>query len=261
MVTIRRFGAADVPLTAFCSPDTAGLLAAAVEAGLNMVVCGGTGAGKTTLLNALCGYLPPGERVVTVEDAAELRLPGEHVVRLETRPPSPDGLAAIGVRDLVRAALRMRPDRIVVGEVRGAEALDMLQAMNTGHGGCLSTCHANGPADAVRRIETMALLGDNQVPLDAVRAQILGAVDLIVHVSRTGTGAGRRVEAIAEVVPGRAGAVETVALTAPGGAVVATGTRPARRHPNVPGANGAAGDGRPPLRPATPAGGSAAEAP
>ena len=262
VVTIRRFGAADVPLTAFCSPDTADLLAAAVEAGLNMVVCGGTGAGKTTLLNALCGYLPPGERVVTVEDAAELRLPGEHVVRLETRPSSPDGLAAIGVRNLVRAALRMRPDRIVVGEVRGAEALDMLQAMNTGHGGCLSTCHANGPADAVRRIETMALLGDNQVPLDAVRAQIVGAVDLIVHVSRTGTGAGRRVDAIAEVVPGRAGAVETVALTAPGGAlVVATGTRPARRHPNVPGANGAAGDGRPPLRPATPAGGSAAEAP
>ena len=261
VVTIRRFGAAEVPLTAFCSPDTAVLLAAAVETGLNMVVCGGTGAGKTTLLNALCGYLPPGERVVTVEDAAELRLPGEHVVRLETRPPSPDGLAAIGVRDLVRAALRMRPDRIVVGEVRGAEALDMLQAMNTGHGGCLSTCHANGPADAVRRIETMALLGDNQVPLDAVRAQILGAVDLVVHVSRTGTGAGRRVEAVAEVVPGRAGAVETVALTAPGGDVVAAGTRPARRHPNVPGADGAARDGRPPLRPATPAGGSAAEAP
>lgn len=225
-VTIRRFGATALPLTAFCGDDLADLLAAAVTAGLNMVVSGGTGAGKTTLLNALCRHLPDGERVVTVEDAAELRLPGDHVVRLETRPPAPDGLTAIGVRDLVRAALRMRPDRIVVGEVRGAEALDMLQAMNTGHGGCLSTCHANGPVDALRRIETMAMLGDGGVPLAAVRSQMLGAVDLVVHVAR-GTGAARRVAAVAEVVPGDGSAVEVHALTE-AGRVVGTWQRPAR---------------------------------
>jgi pilus assembly protein CpaF len=225
-VTIRRFGASTMPLTSFCGDDVAGLLVGAVTSGLNTVVSGGTGAGKTTLLNALCRHLPPGERVVTVEDAAELRLPGDHVVRLETRPPSPDGLAAIGVRELVRAALRMRPDRIVVGEVRGAEALDMLQAMNTGHGGCLSTCHANGPADALRRIETMALLGGAGVPLAAVRSQMLGAVDLVVHVVRAG-GARRRVAAVAEVVAddGRVG----VRPLADAERVVAGCGRPPRR--------------------------------
>ena len=205
-----------------------------------MVVCGGTGAGKTTLLNALCAHLPTGERVVTVEDAAELRLPGDHVVRLETRPASPDGLAAVGVRDLVRAALRMRPDRIVVGEVRGPEALDMLQAMNTGHGGCLSTCHANGPTDALRRVETMALLGSADIPLDAVRAQILGAVDLVVHVVRAGVGAARRVESVAEVVAGPDGVVTTRPLTGPGGSVAAGSRRPPRRHSPL---GGGAADG------------------
>jgi pilus assembly protein CpaF len=226
-VTIRRFGASTVPLASFCADDVAGLLVGAVTSGLNMVVSGGTGAGKTTLLNSLCRHLPPGERVVTVEDAAELRLPGDHVVRLETRPPSPDGVAAVGVRELVRAALRMRPDRIVVGEVRGAEALDMLQAMNTGHGGCLSTCHANGPADALRRVETMALLGGAEVPLAAVRSQMLGAVDLVVHVERAG-GAGRRVAAVAEVVAddGRVG----VRPLADRDRVVAARRRRARRH-------------------------------
>ncbi|HEX6418628.1 MAG TPA: ATPase, T2SS/T4P/T4SS family [Acidimicrobiales bacterium] len=199
VVTIRRFGAASVPLASFCRAEVGHLLADAVAGGLNMVVSGGTGAGKTTLLNALCRHLPAGERVVTVEDAAELRLPGDHVVRLETRPASPDGVAAVAVRDLVRAALRMRPDRIVVGEVRGAEALDMLQAMNTGHGGCLSTCHANGPADALRRIETMALLGGVDLPLAAVRSQMARAVDLVVHVARA-PGGRRRVSAVAEVV-------------------------------------------------------------
>jgi len=226
-VTIRRFGASTMPLTSFCGGDVAGLLVGAVTSGLNMVVSGGTGAGKTTLLNALCRHLPPGERVVTVEDAAELRLPGDHVVRLETRPPSPDGLAAIGVRELVRAALRMRPDRIVVGEVRGAEALDMLQAMNTGHGGCLSTCHANGPADALRRIETMALLGGAEVPLAAVRSQMLGAVDLVVHVARAG-GARRRVAAVAEVVADDGGV--GVRPLADAERVVAECGRPPRRH-------------------------------
>ena len=226
-VTIRRFGAMAVPLSSFCADEVCALLVEAVGAGLNMLVSGGTGAGKTTLLNALCRHLPAGERVVTVEDAAELRLPGEHVVRLETRPPSPDGVAAVGVRDLVRAALRMRPDRIVVGEVRGAEALDMLQAMNTGHGGCLSTCHANGPADALRRIETMALLGGVEVPLPAVRGQILGAVDLVVHLERSG-GGGRRVAEVAEVVDGP-GDIPGVRTLARAGAVVATVGRPGRR--------------------------------
>ncbi|HET6948816.1 MAG TPA: CpaF family protein [Acidimicrobiales bacterium] len=227
-VTIRRFGAVSLPLTAFAPSAVADLLASAVDAGLNLVVSGGTGAGKTTLLNALCRHLPPGERVVTVEDAAELRLPGEHIVRLETRPATPDGLSAVGVRDLVRASLRMRPDRIVVGEVRGPEALDMLQAMNTGHGGCLSTCHANGPADALRRIETMALTGGVDVPLTAVRSQILGAVDLVVQVRRT-VGAARRVDAVAEVVTGSGGALATRPLTDGDGRVIAPTARPARR--------------------------------
>ena len=227
VVTIRRFGAATVPLSSFCDRPVADLLVRAVGAGLNMVVSGGTGAGKTTLLNALCQHLPPGERVITVEDAAELRLPGAHVVRLETRPPAPDGLAAVGVRDLVRAALRMRPDRIVVGEVRGSESLDMLQAMNTGHGGCLSTCHANGPADALHRIETMALLGQADVPLAAVRTQMVGAVDLVVHVAR-GAGASRRVVAVGEVAQHEAGGVG-VRLLVERDRVLAACHRPPRR--------------------------------
>jgi pilus assembly protein CpaF len=230
VVTIRRFGAATVPLSSFCDRSVADLLVGAVGAGLNMVVSGGTGAGKTTLLNALCQHLPVGERVITVEDAAELRLPGDHVVRLETRPPAPDGLAAVGVRDLVRAALRMRPDRIVVGEVRGPESLDMLQAMNTGHGGCLSTCHANGPADALHRIETMALLGQADIPLTAVRSQMVGAVDLVVHVAR-GTGASRRVVAVGEVVQHVGGGVG-VRLLVERDRVVAARHRPARRRPS-----------------------------
>ena len=227
-VTIRRFGAATVPLAAFCGPEVAALLVEAVSAGFNLVVSGGTGAGKTTLLNALCRYLPAGERVITVEDAAELRLPSDHVVRLETRPATPDGLAAVTVRDLVRAALRMRPDRIVVGEVRGAEALDMVQAMNTGHGGCLSTCHANGPTDALRRIETMALLGDTGVPLAAVRPQMAGAIDMVVHVARTGDGR-RKVVAVAEVATDEAGTPTARPLIHPSGRVVATCRRPPRR--------------------------------
>jgi len=226
-VTIRRFRVAAVPLGAFCDPPVVNLLVGATTAGLNLVVAGGTGAGKTTLLNALCRHLPAAERVVTVEDAAELRLPGDHIVRLETRPASPDGLPAVGVRELVRAALRMRPDRIVVGEVRGAEALDMLQAMNTGHGGCLSTCHANGPDDALRRIETMALLGHDGVPLAAVRGQMLGAIDLVVHVART-AGAGRRVTEVAEVVARGGGGVGVRTLADRSG-VVAAVKRPPRR--------------------------------
>jgi pilus assembly protein CpaF len=198
VVTIRRFAATTLPLWRFCDAPTGELLAWAVDAGLNLVVCGGTGAGKTTLLNTLCQLLPGGQRVVTVEDAAELRLPGDHVVRLETRPATPDGLAAVTMRELVRAALRMRPDRIVVGEVRGGEALDMVQALNTGHDGSLSTCHANGPLDALRRLETLCLMAGTDLPLAAVREQIAGAVDLLVHVARRPDGA-RAVVGAAEV--------------------------------------------------------------
>jgi pilus assembly protein CpaF len=226
-VTIRRFSATALPLASFCPPSVADLLTWAVAAGLNMVVCGPTSSGKTTLLNALCQHLPFGERVVTVEDAAELRLPGDHVVRLETRPTTPDGLPAVSVRDLVRAALRMRPDRIVVGETRGAEALDMLQAMNTGHDGSLSTCHANGPVDALRRLETMSLLGGLDLPLSAVREQIAGAVDLLVHVAR-GLDGRRRVVGVAEVAddPDDPHRVRTVARD---GTVEGGLQRPARR--------------------------------
>src|SRR4051794_10798565 len=200
-LTIRRFGARTIDLDAAGGHGVGPLLRWAVEARANIVVSGGTGAGKTTLLNALAGVLPPAERIVTVEDAAELRLPGEHVVRLEARPANADGLGAIGIRALVRNALRMRPDRIVVGEVRGPEALDMLQAMNTGHEGSLSTCHANGPADALRRIETMVLMGEVGLPLAAVRDQLGSALDLVVHVARR-DGGDRRIAAVAEVDTG-----------------------------------------------------------
>ena len=201
-LTVRRFAAAAVPLADFCSPELAAFLAWAVEARLNILVSGGTGAGKTTLLNALAARIGSDDRVVTVEDAAELRLPREHVVRLEARPPNAEGVGEVRVRDLVRNALRMRPDRIVVGEVRGPEALDMLQAMNTGHEGSLSTCHANGPVDALRRLETMVLMGDVALPLDAVRDQIAAALDLVVQVDRAADGR-RAVTAVAEVEPER----------------------------------------------------------
>jgi pilus assembly protein CpaF len=198
-LTIRRFGARAIGLDELAAPDVAAFLRASVDARRNVVVSGGTGAGKTTLLNALAACLPPGERVVTIEDAAELRLPLEHVVRLEARPANAEGAGAVSVRALVRNALRMRPDRIVVGEVRGAEALDMVQAMNTGHEGSLSTCHANGPTDALRRLETMILTGAPGLPLAAVREQLAASVDLVVHVARRPGGA-RRVVAVAEVV-------------------------------------------------------------
>ena len=198
-LTIRRFAAEAVPLAAFCGPGVAALLAWAVRARLNVLVSGATSSGKTTLLNALAAEIPGGERIVTVEDAAELRLPQEHVVRLEARPPNADGAGQVRVRDLVRNALRMRPDRIVVGEVRDAAALDMLQAMNTGHEGSLSTCHANGPADALRRLETMVLMGDVALPLEAVRDQVVSSLDLVVQVARRPGGA-RRVVEVAEVV-------------------------------------------------------------
>ena len=199
-LTIRRFGARRIPLRELCGESVAVLLRWAVEARANVLVSGGASSGKTTLLNALAAQIPPGERVVTVEDAAELRLPRDHVVRLESRPANAEGIGEVRVRDLVRSALRMRPDRIVVGEIRGGEALDMLQAMNTGHDGSLSTCHANSPNDALRRVETLVLMGDVDLPLAAVREQVASAIDMVVHLVRTADGA-RRVIAVAEVDP------------------------------------------------------------
>jgi len=198
-LTIRRFRARPVPLEAVAAPPVAELLRWAVARRYNIVVSGGTGAGKTTLLNALAAAIGRDERVVTVEDAAELRIPHPHVVRLEARPSSVEGLGAVPIRQLVRNALRMRPDRLIIGEVRGAEALDMLQAMNTGHEGSLSTCHANGPDDALRRLETMVLMGEVSLPLAAVREQLTAAVDLIVQIARQGDGS-RRIAVVAEVL-------------------------------------------------------------
>jgi pilus assembly protein CpaF len=209
-ITIRRFGARPVPLDAFAGAPVVALLRDAVATHRQVIVSGGAGAGKTTLLNALAAHIGATERVVTVEDAAELNLPGEHVVRLEARPASAEGTGAITIRDLVRAALRMRPDRIVVGEVRGPEALDMLQAMNTGHDGSLSTCHANSPDDALRRLETMVLTGA-ELPLIAVREQIASAIDLIVQVARRADGT-RRVVAVSEVVADPEAAARTRTL-------------------------------------------------
>ena len=197
-ITIRRFGAKAIPLSDLCPAAVTELLTAGVLDRANIVVSGGTGAGKTTLLNALAAAIPADERIVTVEDAAELRLPGRHVVRLEARPANADGVGAITVRALVRNALRMRPDRIVVGEVRGAEALDMLQAMNTGHEGSLSTCHANSPVDALRRVETMVMMADVGLPLGAIREQLVSALDVVVHVARRPDGH-RGIVAVAEV--------------------------------------------------------------
>jgi pilus assembly protein CpaF len=198
-LTIRRFGARAIPLAELCPPGVAELLAWAVAVRANIVVSGGTGAGKTTLLNALAGHLPTDARIVTVEDTAELRLRHHHVVRLEARPATADGVGGAGIRDLVRNALRMRPDRIVVGEVRGPEALDMLWAMNTGHEGSLSTVHANSPVDALRRLELMVLSAGLELPLAAVRDQLTSALDLVVQVARI-AGGGRRVVAVSEVV-------------------------------------------------------------
>lgn len=198
-VTIRRFGARRIPLLDFqLGPDAIGFLSWVVAAGWNVVVAGGTGSGKTTLLNALSTVVDGAERIVTIEETAELCLDQPHVVRLEARPANAEGVGAVSVRELVRAALRMRPDRLLVGEVRGAEALDLLQALNTGHEGSLSTIHANGPADALRRLATLALFGGTGLPHDAIREQVVASVDAVVQVARAEDGA-RRVVTIAEV--------------------------------------------------------------
>jgi pilus assembly protein CpaF len=202
-LTIRKFG--QVPLTVnnlislgSMSPEIAELLQACVRARLNIIVSGGTGTGKTTLLNVLSSFLPADERIVTIEDAVELQLQQEHVVRLESRPRNIEGKGEISIRDLVRNSLRMRPDRIVIGEVRGGESLDMLQAMNTGHDGSISTVHANSPRDAIARLETLVLMAGMDLPLRAIREQIASAVNLIVHISRLRDGT-RRVTHVTEV--------------------------------------------------------------
>lgn len=180
------------------TPGIADFLRACVKAALNIVVSGGTGTGKTTILNALSSFIPEGERILTIEDAAELRLQQNHVVRLEARPANVEGKGLISIRQLVINALRMRPDRIVVGEVRGAETLDMLQAMNTGHEGSLTTVHSNSARDTLRRVETMVLMAGMDLPLRAIREQIASAFDLIVHLGRLADGS-RKIVQISEV--------------------------------------------------------------
>jgi pilus assembly protein CpaF len=203
LMTIRKFGSerlqiADLIRVGTLTPETAELLERCVEARLNILISGGTGAGKTTLLNALSASIPDSERIVTIEDAAELRLAQRHVLRLECRPPNIEGEGQVTTRDLVRNSLRMRPDRIIVGEVRGAEALDMLQALNTGHDGSLSTVHANSTRDALARVETMVLMAGYDLPLRAVRQQVTSALDLMIQLERLHDGS-RKVVAITEV--------------------------------------------------------------
>jgi len=203
-LSIRRFGKGGLDGDALVRNLTMtegmhSVLQAAVKARLNIVVSGGTGAGKTTLLNMLSGYIDARERVVTIEDAAELKLRQRHVVRLEARPPNIDGQGAVRIRQLLVNALRMRPDRIIVGEVRGEEALDMLQAMNTGHDGSLTTVHANTPRDAVSRLEVMASMANANIPLRAIRQQISAAVHLFVQIARQADGS-RRITHITECV-------------------------------------------------------------
>ncbi len=203
-MSIRRFGANPLRLEDLLNykaftPEMAMLLEACIKARLNAVISGGTGCGKTTLLNTLSSFIPHDERIVTIEDAAELQLQQDHVVRLETRPPNIEGKGAVTTRDLVRNALRMRPERIIIGECRGAEALDMLQAMNTGHSGSMTTLHANTPRDAQARLETMIMMAGMELPIKAMRQQISSAVDLIIQANRL-QGGPRKITSIMEVL-------------------------------------------------------------
>ncbi len=202
-VTIRKFSKIPFTVDDFIrfgtfTEEFAMFAKAAVEARLNIIVSGGTGSGKTTTLNVLSAFIPHDERIITIEDSAELQLKQEHVVRLESRPPNIEGRGGVTIRDLVINALRMRPDRIIVGEVRGGEALDMLQAMNTGHDGSMTTAHSNGPRDTLARLETMALMAGMDLPLRAIRQQIASAIDLVIHQERMRDGS-RRVVRVSEI--------------------------------------------------------------
>ena len=203
MLTVRKFSR--IPLTVqnliefgSITPEVVEFLAACVRGRLNIIISGGTGSGKTTLLNILSGYIPGSERIATIEDAAELQLRQRHVVPLEKRPPNIEGRGEVPIRQLVINALRMRPDRIIVGECRGAEALDMLQAMNTGHDGGMTTIHSNSPRDTLARVETMVLMAGTELPLKAVREQSASAINLIVHQERMQDGS-RKVVRVSEV--------------------------------------------------------------
>jgi len=215
-VTIRKFGQqrislADLVAGGALSSGMADFLRVAVRSRRNIVVSGGTGTGKTTLLNCLSELIPPGERIITIEDSAELRLCHDNMVALEARPRNAEGAGVVSIRDLVRNALRMRPDRIVVGECRGGEALDMLQAMNTGHDGSLTTAHANSPRDVLSRLEVMTMMAGMELPLLAIREQIASAIHLIVHLGRFSCGS-RRVVAIVEVAGTESGRIQSQEL-------------------------------------------------
>lgn len=214
VLALRRHRTIPVALDQFGDPATVGLLRSLIVARNNVVVHGATGSGKTTLVNSMLGEVPASERIVTIEDVAELRIPGDHVVRLEARPGTAEGVGRTEIRDLVRTALRLRPDRIVVGEVRGAEALDMVWAMATGHRGSISTCHAASPEGALRRLETMCSMADASLPIEAIRLQLFDAVDVFVGLERDADGA-HRISSVArlgadgrvrDVVGARAGA-------------------------------------------------------
>ena len=238
-ITIRKFskhplGVSDLIRFSSVSPQMMAFLEACVKARMNIIVSGGTGSGKTTLLSVLSGFIPENERIVTIEDAAELRLQQKHVITLESRPANVEGAGAITIRDLVRNALRMRPDRIVVGEVRSGETLDMLQAMNTGHDGSLTTAHANSPRDLMSRLETMVLMSGMEMPVSAIREQVSSALDLIVHQARMRDGS-RKIVSITEVVgmEGDTITLQDIYVYKPAStgdsmrdAFVATGTRP-----------------------------------
>ena len=203
-VSIRRFGANPLKLEDLLNykaftPEMAMLMEACIKARLNILISGGTGCGKTTLLNTLSSFIPSDERIVTIEDAAELQLQQDHVVRLETRPPNIEGKGAVNTRDLVRNALRMRPERIIIGECRGGESLDMLQAMNTGHAGSMTTLHASTPCDAQARLETMIMMAGMELPIKAMRQQIASAVDVIIQANRL-QGGPRKITSITEVM-------------------------------------------------------------
>lgn len=235
VLSIRRFGtipigAKDLIRLNSLTEEMLAFLAAAVKGKTNILISGGTGSGKTTLLNVLSNYIPSGERVVTIEDSAELKLQQKHIVRLETRPPNVEGKGEVSQRDLLRNSLRMRPNRIIIGEVRGAEALDMLQAMNTGHEGSLSTIHSNSPRDALTRLEVMSLMAGLEMPVQAIRYYISSAINLVIQATRLPDGS-RKVLSITEIL-GMEGPTITMSeifkftVSGGNGAFTATGIRP-----------------------------------